>query len=43
MSTYPVPEIRPRIRRTAIDFFTASDLEALKAAPKDPNRPKGKK
>jgi hypothetical protein len=43
MSRYPIPEVKPRMRRQLIDFMSASDLETLKSAPQDPNRPKGKK
>ena len=43
MSHYPILEIKPRIRRTLIDFMPTADLEELKALPNIVNPLRSKK
>jgi hypothetical protein len=43
MTTIYAFDLTPAPRHVLADFMTASQLEELKASPKDPNRPKGKK
>ena len=30
MSLYPIPEVKPRIRRTLVDFMSTAELEELR-------------
>ena len=43
MTRYAIPEVQPRIHHVLVDFMSTECLDELKRAPKDTNRPKGRK